>query len=472
MAQKSGPTDQEKTYLLPGRDWAHYSPTYRAKEMAVLANWVREGKSGTVVGLSGSGKSNLLGFLCYRPETIQSYLAAQLPPVSLVPVDLNNLVDDTLATFYRSILRSFYHICSRFPETLQQTTTTLYQENKAARDPFLPQSALYELLSECRVQQRRIVLVIDRFDQFCQTATPAMTNTLRGLRDSFKGTLCYIMGMRQEAIYMSDPSALGELYEILDTRVCWVGSMSESDARQLITQETYMASNPPSETDIDTLLALTGNYPAPLKTACHWWLETRNRPANSEWEEVLLEQPGMQHRLQEIWSGLSQEERFVLAELQKLQGSNANLNHHHLLNRLAAKGLCDNTVSGWRIVSDLFASYTATAVGYGLGKIWLDDQTDEIYHGQQLLKTLTPLEREVLRFLIKHPRVRHAKTDLIVNAWPDELRRKGVTDDSLYQIISGLRKKVEPNPTEPCYILNWRGWPESGYQFFPEGRPG
>jgi hypothetical protein len=168
--------------------------------------------------------------------------------------------------------------------------------------------------------------------------------------------------MRQEAIYMSDPGALGELYEILDTRVCWVGSMSESDARQLITQETFLASNSPSEADIDTLLALTGGYPAPLKTAYHWWLETRNGPANSEWEEMLLEQPGMQHRLQEIWSGLSQEERFVLAELQKSQGSDTNPNqgYHHLLNRLAAKGLCEQTVAGWRIVSQLFDIYTTT----------------------------------------------------------------------------------------------------------------
>jgi hypothetical protein len=47
-----------------------------------------------------------------------------------------------------------------------------------------------------------------------------------------------------------------------------------------------------------------------------------------------------------------------------------------------------------------------------------------------------------------------------------------VTDDSLYQVIGGLRKKVEPNPASPCYIINWRGQPEGGYQFFPEGRPG
>lgn len=473
MDQKLDSINNDRVNLLSGRDWAHYSSNYRAKEVAILADWIREGKSGTVVGLTGTGKSNFLGFICHRPDAIQPYLEFQISPVLLVPVDLNNLVDDTLATFYRSILRSFYYMRSHFPEMLQKVITTSYQENKSACDPFLPQSGLYELLFECHAQQVRIILVIDRFDEFCQIATLAMTNTLRGLRDSFKGLLSFIMGMRQEAIYMSDPSSLGELYEILDTRVCWVGPMSKLDARQLIDQETFLVPNSPKATDIDVLMTLTGNYPALLKAACSWWSETKNRPAYSEWGAELFEQPAIQYRLQEIWSGLSQEEGFVLAELQKSQSNRANFNkgYEHLLYRLEVKGICEESEAGWHIVSELFATYITTMIGRSLGKIWIDDETDEIYQGQQSVKNLTPLEREVLRFFIKRSRVRHPKTEIIINAWPDEMRRNGVTDDSLYQVISGLRKKIEPKPTEPCYIISWRGWPESGYQFFPEGRP-
>jgi hypothetical protein len=61
---------------------------------------------------------------------------------------------------------------------------------------------------------------------------------------------------------------------------------------------------------------------------------------------------------------------------------------------------------------------------------------------------------------------------LIVSAWPDELRQYGVTDQSLYQVILELRKKIEPNWTKPRYLITWRGKPEGGYQFFPEGKPG
>ena len=70
------------------------------------------------------------------------------------------------------------------------------------------------------------------------------------------------------------------------------------------------------------------------------------------------------------------------------------------------------------------------------------------------------------------PRLRHTKTDLIVNTWPDELREKGVSDNALYQVIVVLRRKIEPNPATPRYLVTWRGKPEGGYQFFPEGKPG
>jgi hypothetical protein len=237
----------------------------------------------------------------------------------LIPVDLNNLPSNTLATFYRVILRSFYEIHDRFDQSLQQTITDLYRDNRAARDPFLPQSALRELLLQFQIQRIRVVLVLDPFDRFAQTATPQMLDTLRGLRDSFKDTLYYIVGTRQEIVYLFDPAALGEMYELLDTHVCWVGPMNEADARQLIAEETHIAPSPPAEAEVSRLLTLTGGYPALLKAACHWWLATPDKPAASEWAIALLAERSIQSRLEEIWDGLTQEERQALSEVQKWQ---------------------------------------------------------------------------------------------------------------------------------------------------------
>jgi DNA-binding winged helix-turn-helix (wHTH) protein len=299
-----------------------------------------------------------------------------------------------------------------------------------------------------------------------------MMDTLRGLRDSFKDTLCYIVGLRHAPVYLPDPEALGEMYEVLDTHICRVGPMNESDARRLVAEETHAASTPPAEDDVAHLLALTGGYPALLKVACHWWLDTPDRPAASAWLEVLLAKRSIQFRLAEIWSGLTQEEKQALQAMQKDQSLvRTTEQQQYIPTQLADKGLCQETAEGWRIVGDLFAAYAAEACVQSAGRIWLNRETGDLYQGQTVLENLAPLERAVLQFLVIDPRVRHTKTDLIVNAWPDELRRQGVTDDSLYQVVMALRKKIEPEPAKPCYLITWRGRPEGGYQFFPEGRP-
>jgi hypothetical protein len=248
--------------MITNRSWSAYPNTYRAAEMRQLARWIQTNSSGSVVGLAGAGKSNLLGFLCHRPDALQSYLTPSDKSFALIPVDLNNLPANNLATLYRVILRAFYEARHQFETSIQETIATLYHDNRSTRDPFLSQSALRELLLLFQARQMRIVLVLDRFDKFCQQASLSMTDTLRGLRDSFKDTLSYIAGMRQEVVYLSDPLILGELYEILDTHVCWVGSMNEADAHKLIAEETLLAATPPTEADISSLLNLSGGHPA------------------------------------------------------------------------------------------------------------------------------------------------------------------------------------------------------------------
>jgi hypothetical protein len=478
------------------RSWAAYPASYRAKEMQIVAQWIAAGESGVVVGLAGSGKSNLLGFLAHRPDVLRSYLPSPARSAVLIPVDLNNLPANDLATIYRVLLRSFYRVRDRFELSLQQHISHFYQENRLAQDPFLPQSALQELLEIFRSRQIRIVFVLNRFDQFCRRATPYKINTLRGLRDDFKETLCFIVSMTQAVTYFPDPAILGDMYELLDHYVCWVGAMQDADARNLIAQATQAAPIAPTKTDMTTMLALTGNYPALLRATCYWWLTTPDKPPHAGWQAALLAQDCIRHRLEKIWAGLTQEERFTLARLQVLQVVSAGVmvtngssvhyqpkgggqsladfseKQQDVLAGLAAKGVCVQTNTGWRVAGDLLAAYVAEVKGRSRGRVWLDVPTGDTYQGSTLLTQLTTLERSVLAYLIQHPRVRHTKTDLIVNTWPDELRREGVTDNSLYQVIFAIRQAIEPNPTEPAYLLTWRGKPEGGYQFFPEGRPG
>lgn len=467
--------------------WREFPFSYRAEEMKVVAEWLATGESGTVIGLPGAGRATLLGFLCHRPDVLQALLP-QNHQIILVPVDLINLPDNQLATLYRTILRSFFEVQHHFDRSVQLLIRDLYRKTEADRDPFLPQSALRELLLQVQAQQMRVGLVIDRFDRFCQSATPRMTNTLRGLRDSFKEALCYIVSLPQEITYLTHLESLTPLQEILDTHICWVGPLAEADVRHMITRRTHHLREPLSEPAIARLILVTGAYPSLIRVACNWWAELE-KTAVADWEAALLQKQNVQHRLGEIWNSLTLEEQEILSELQKRQlrftsEDNVASDHRrksstepearyvHVLNHLAAKGVCrPNNHAMWEISGSLFNTYVAQIAGPGKGNIWADIETGEIYQGRKLVENLQPLERAVLQFLIQHPRTRHSHTHLIEAAWPDDVLKEGVSTEALYQTIRGIRKKIEPDTAVPRYIINWRGRRQGGYQFFPEGRP-
>ncbi|KAA3663872.1 MAG: winged helix family transcriptional regulator [Chloroflexi bacterium] len=456
------------------RSWTAYQISYRANELNVLARWIAMGTSGCVVGLAGAGKSNLLGFISHRSDALQQYLPEGANPYTVIPVDLNNLPAYNLATFYRIILRAFYEVRHRFDKELQESITDIYQEYKRSRDPFLSQSALRELLLLLQKQQMRVVLVFDRFDKFCQVAPPQVADSLRGLRDSFKDTLVYIVGLRQAVEYLPDPTILGELYEVLDTHVCWVGTMNEDDASQLISEEMHLTPIKPDDKDVKKMLNLSGKHPALLKSICHWWL-TASSELSSNWRDQLLKESSCQFRLKEIWDGLSQEEQLVLSEVKKWEDGTAVPDvkrNKPILKQLADKGLVQPDEQSWCINGELLAAYVFSDFEQARGKIWRDQKTDILYQGRDPLNNLTPLENSLLRFFVNRPKTRHSHTTLIEAVWPeDEIVQVGVATERLYQVIKELRRKIEPTAPQWRYIITWRGRPEGGYQFFPEGRP-
>ena len=477
--------------------WTSYAPTYRTSEMRTLASWIGSGASGSIVGLVGSGRSNLVSFLCENSTALQSYLLDASQPIVLVAVDLYDLPSDNLANLYRTILHAFYWVRERLAPPLARIATDLYLEHRAAVDPFLTQTALYDLLLAFQREQVRVVLVMNRFDHFCESSTPQMVNTLRSLRDRFKETLSYIVGMRQEMAYLPDPALLGGMYELLDSHVCYVGALTVDDSRHMLAEVLRSAPAKPSDAEIEAIWRLSGGFPSLLKSIAQWWMLTPQRPAPAGWLAALPDHVAIQHRLGRLWHGLTQEEKLALSEVHKQQladrqaGTNVvavgDSTHSSadeaplplepskgrtllIVQRLAAKGCCRWDGTAWRVNSELLAAFVGRLAGRIRGRIWFDEATRMIYQGQQPIEDLTPLEFNILRFLITHPRTRHTSDTIIDTVWPADDNKEVITPNNLQVHISSIRKKLEPNPAAPRFLITWHGRP-GGYQFFPEGKP-
>ncbi len=93
----------------------------------------------------------------------------------------------------------------------------------------------------------------------------------------------------------------------------------------------------------------------------------------------------------------------------------------------------------------------------GGGELTIDLTERRVLFNGQLVR-LTPLEARLLFKLAERPGVAISRQELLAAAWEDD---SNATDENLKLYILYLRRKLEPDPTHPRYILTARG---IGYQ--------
>lgn len=344
--------------------WLEFSPTYRLQEMQQLAHWLDIGASGIVVGAAGSGVSNLLRYFAHRPDVIAQYRQRnnQIVPIWL---DLQPMIDPVSATVYRLVLRGILEQAAgvtgeseanQLPESLQQACHLQLQST----DTFALQTLLFQVLGHYRSLQIGFVFVFDRIDPLDAMVQLDVANNLRTLRDRFRDTVFYIMGMRLTPGYPSSIYALGDLGRLLLGQICTVGALTETDSYFTIQRRTAPTKRYPSEEEIDLLLTLSGGYPSLLKAVIEWWLTQQTPPPQRDWYATLLHQPGIQLWLREIWDSLPLMEQSAIATLIAAQKGHAQPSATISLaiemgNRLTELGLCRRHAQEWQLRGWLLA---------------------------------------------------------------------------------------------------------------------
>ena len=257
--------------------WASYPNDYRAADVEPIVAAARSGESAAVVGLSGAGKSNLMGFIANR---------IQVPPVSFVFIDCNRLAQANSGSLF-ALVQSVLH------------------PKRPASAPSEGLSAVEHAIST-RLEQAPatiLCLLFDRFDSFAPQDHGATYANLRALRDTFKYRLAYVFATRHEL------PANNELGELLHANTRWLGPLAVPDARWTIQRYAARKGLAWGSEIEDDLIALTRGYPSLLRAACE--ARAAGDGANIGSSEALLA------RIMEFWN-----DKPTTAELQKsgLQG--------------------------------------------------------------------------------------------------------------------------------------------------------
>lgn len=383
--------------------WDTYPETYREKEVQAIIRATQAGGCVSLIGLSGAGKSNLMGFLAYRSALAQpnqqpseskrqiGFLVEQLPIAiaSTLLVDCNRLTQSTPEAFFRLVRQGLGDSVETGDEL----------------------RALETILNQRLMENASLCLLLDRFDALPAAALPGISSNLRALRDAHKYQLTYVIATRRPL----DPRS--ELAELFYAHTIWLGPLSESDARWNVARYAERIGVTWDSDIADELIRLTWGYPSLLRAACEAYADlTASTSGTPPDLNALRQHPAVRHRIDEFWADAPAE-----ADVQ-------------------ASGLSEHPLLG--------AAHPAVATA--------TDADDS---------QLTAKEHLLLEHFRTHPHQVCEKDDLIRAVWPeDRIYERGIRDDSLAQLIRRLRQKIENEASDPQHILTVPG---RGYRFIP-----
>lgn len=450
---------------------------YRHQEVELVLSWVQAQESGVVAGMPGCGRSTFLKYLAQQSTAIKQILTDDQTRYCFVAVDLHDLPDYRLATLYRVILRSFYEARPYFDslgwsERLAET----YQKIEGERDAFVVQSALRRLLIECETENVQVVLIFNRFDRFLDKATLQMTLTLRALRDSFKNTLTYILGIGQPLAYLKHYDALHPLLHFTDTQICWVKPLDYDHSRSMMRRQ-YRYEPKLDGDEEQVVFQLSGGNPMLIRVLCNEWPSLRAVSMEDSLQLVVERAIGLapvEDRLRRLWTSFSSAEQAMLAQIcrHKVLLENVGEGEIESFRLLLDKGICVADEGELVVVGALFQRYVLERNPSKLGRIRYDGHKNEFYRGEKQLSDLSRSHEKLLRHLLSQAGRRVDRVDLEIELWPEdsEFVEPRTMANRLQKLVSELRHVIEPQPSHPIYLITRRGRPSS-YQFFPDGRP-
>ncbi|MBV7330164.1 hypothetical protein KFU94_18330 [Chloroflexi bacterium TSY] len=387
--------------------WLEFPDTYRAEAIASILQWIALGESGVVIGGSGSGKTNIAGYIASRSDVRRMHLPGTNEDYLFLSLDLNGLPIMNMVNFYRTMLDQIQHCGIDYPE-LVQTISSIVSDPVSKDDALALYLALQRahnlLIGQAGIH---VIWLFDRFDEGCERLEADTLNSLRNLRDQFKDRLSYIAFTRYPLARLRPPAEYDEFHEIMVMHTCWIGPMNRCDGEWVAQQVMTRYATNFSEAAIATIYDLCGGLPAFLKIAFSALAsgELSTNTSMVEWQEKLLALPAMWRNCEEIWDSCSEEEQTMLASLaarrEITRHAKVAASYLEPIGFITSVSLGNPAISQRRLFSPLFAKFIRQqqcGPGQGIhiahGIVYQD--------GEPLSDELSPLEFRLLEYLWKH----------------------------------------------------------------------
>ena len=430
--------------------------TFRTEVVKPILDHVAAGDSCSIVGIGSVGKSNLLRFL-QREDVRQTYLGDEWSSYLFVYVDTNKILKQSTWGLVELMLHQLLiELANQKAEKAAlQTIDDLHQR---ATDPQTQHLALRyldrALQLVCNQLKRGVVFLIDEFDELGRTMSPRGFAALRALRDEYKYWLTYVVATRLELKRLrQEVSEMEAFEELVSSHILWLGPYSEEDARFMVKRLEARYNLTLDDDVTHNILVATGGHPGLLREAYY------AAPHQKDILETLTSNLQIQAECQRIWLSLAPEEQEVMSSLANEPPATPP-QQTRVVEQLRHKGLVGGPwAEDKRIFSALFKQYVAQQRPVAGTRIHVDHKRHTIWVNSRKIGRLTRLEFKLMAYLEKKRNQLCTRDELAQHLYPEDmaLAGEGVSDTRLDSLVKRLRKRIEPNPKEPQYIITVRG---------------
>jgi len=437
----------------------------RPADVRFVLDCVTEGECCSVVGMSNVGKSDLLRLLA-DPLVQTAHLGPQAEECVFTYVDFNHMLDMTEQGFYELILRCFLDSLQR----MAGTETLLGQVRDAYANLIQPASDFQVPLSFSHAMavvndglQRRLVLLFDEFDDPLAALDAQVFLNLRALKDRYARSMTYVTATNQRLPDIRSGRAVEEFNELFAHHTWYLKPFDEADARSFIAAFAANEGVTFSANDVAFILQWAGGHLSLLEGVCRVLGPVTGEPvrdATQEWiihREVaaqLQRDTNLRSECAKTWDDLTKDERDGLLAL----FAPGDTPTPEELISLRRKGVLIGSDEEPILFCRLFAEFVQrehVARRPGQQGVWVDVDAGDVYVNGHMTPTLTELEYRLLLLLYGRLNKICDKYQIVETVWGEEYIDE-VDDARVDKLMSRLRAKIEPDTSNPRYLLTIR----------------
>jgi DNA-binding winged helix-turn-helix (wHTH) protein len=437
--------------------------TYRQAVVAPLFARIRARDSCAIIGASSMGKSRLVHFI--MRSDVQAYMLGEQPAAPrLVLADCNRLANVSEWGLYELLLTALIEACGSWPDAaaLRAQLNALRHKVITSRSALLARRhSELAVHMVCQEQGQPICLLLDEFDEAYRTLPALALANLRALRDANKYQLCYVVLLREHPAQLRDPNTCEGLYELFSRSIFGLGPYAAEDARRIVEQIEARTGHTLSQARHAQLIQLSGGHPG-LILALFDAMLVQSSDTGDDWLGCGLKQPTIREECRKLWDGLAEDEQLAL--LHVVHGVTVDGARNDIL---LLKGLLRQGDDPTALFSPLFTQFVLTEAVAVDQTLWIDEGSRVVRRGSQQIKGLTSREFDLLIYLSQHAGQVCTRDEILVHLYPEELRQSGDPHNRVDTLVKRLRKRIEPLPQNPRYILTVRN---KGYKLAHERR--